>query len=81
LTASSCRGKTLWAVQNTNQITRIRLSPDLTTGTIEKAITSPDFETPTTAARFGNTLAVVQAKFDTGFPPTADTYDVVLVRD
>ena len=74
-------GKTLWAVQNTNQITRIRLSPDLTTGTIEKVITSPDFETPTTAARFGNTLAVVQAKFDTGFPPTAATYDVVLVHD
>jgi hypothetical protein len=44
-------------------------------------ITSPDFETPTTAARFGNTLAVVQAKFDTGFPPTAATYDVVLVHD
>jgi hypothetical protein len=43
-------------------------------------ITSKNFESPTTAAKFGNTLAVVQAKFDTGFPPTADTYEVVLVR-
>jgi hypothetical protein len=44
-------GKTMWAVQNTNQITRIRLSPDLTTGAIVKVITSPDFETPTNESR------------------------------
>jgi sugar lactone lactonase YvrE len=74
-------GKTLWAVQNTNQITRIRLNRDMTAGTIVKVITSPNFEVPTTAARFGNILAVVQAKFDTGIPPTAATYDVVLVHD
>jgi hypothetical protein len=35
---------------------------------------------PTTAARFGSRLAVVNAKFDTGIPPTADQYEVVLVR-
>ena len=33
----------------------------------------------TTVARFGRRLAVVNAKFDTGFPPTADLYEVVLV--
>jgi len=74
-------GKTLWAVQNfSNQITRIRLNDDLTSGTVVKVITSDLFQTPTTAARFGKILAVVNAKFDTGFPPTADQYEVVLVR-
>jgi hypothetical protein len=74
-------GRTLWAVQNSsNQITRLRLNNDLTAGTVTKVITSKNFQTPTTAARFGNTLAVVQAKFDTGFPPTAKSYEVVLVR-
>ena len=75
-------GRKLWAVQNTNnQITRICLNADLTAGTVKKTITSKNFETPTAAARFGHILAVVQAKFDTGFPPTADTYDVALVHD
>jgi hypothetical protein len=74
-------GRKLWAVQNaSNQITRIRLNKQATAGTVTKVITNKNFESPTTAAKFGNTLAVVQAKFDTGFPPTADTYEVVLVR-
>jgi hypothetical protein len=33
---------------------------------VEAVITSPLFQVPTTAARFGNRLAVVNAKFDTG---------------
>jgi sugar lactone lactonase YvrE len=70
----------LWAVQNfSNQVTRIRLDPQLTSGVVEKVITSDLFQTPTTAARFGSRLAVVNAKFDTGIPPTADQYEVVLV--
>jgi hypothetical protein len=73
-------GRRLWAVQNTNQITRIFLNDDLTAGTVEKVITSELFQTPSTAARFGNRLAVVNAKFDTGIPPTADQYEVVLVN-
>jgi sugar lactone lactonase YvrE len=74
-------GHRLWAVQNfSNQITRIRLNNALTAGTVEKVITNDNFQIPTAAARFGNTLAVVQAKFDTGFPPTAASYEVVLVR-
>jgi sugar lactone lactonase YvrE len=75
-------GDKLWAVQgSTNEITRISLNGDLTAGTVEKVITSGDFQFPATAARFGNTLAVVNAKFDTGFPPTADEYEVVIVGD
>jgi hypothetical protein len=70
----------LWAVQNfNNQVARVRLSPNLTSGVIEEVITSDLFQVPTAAARFGNRLAVVNAKFDTGFPPTADQYEVVLV--
>jgi sugar lactone lactonase YvrE len=70
----------LWAVQNfSNQVSRIRLRPDLSSGVVEEVITSDLFQIPTTAARFGSRLAVVNAKFDTGLPPTADQYEVVLV--
>jgi sugar lactone lactonase YvrE len=70
----------LWAVQNEeNQIAEIRLRPDLASGVVEKVITSHLFQIPATVARFGRRLAVVNAKFDTGFPPTADQYEVVLV--
>ena len=57
-------GRRLWAVQNTNQVTRVQLSPDLTSGVIEEVITSDLFQVPSTAARFGSRLAVVNAKFD-----------------
>ncbi len=70
----------LWAVQNfSNQVSRIRLRPDLASGVVEEVITSDRFQIPTTAARFGSRLAVVNAKFDTGIPPTADQYEVILV--
>jgi sugar lactone lactonase YvrE len=70
----------LWAVQNfSNQVSRIRLAPDFSSGVVEAVITSPLFQVPTTAARFGSRLAVVNAKFDTGIPPTADQYEVILV--
>lgn len=74
-------GRRLWAVQNfANQVTRIQLDGHLGAGTVQDVITDGNFRIPTTAALFGDTLAVVNAKFDTGFPPTADVYDVVLVR-
>ncbi len=67
-------------VQNfLNQVTALRLSPDLSSATVQQVITSPLFQVPTTVARHGNRLAVVNAKFDTGLPPTADRYEVVLV--
>src|ERR671910_2241100 len=70
----------LWAVQNEdNQVAEIRLRPDLASGVVEQVITSDLFPIPATVARFGRRLAVVNAKFDTGFPPTADQYEVVLV--
>ena len=73
-------GGELYAVQNfLNQIAVVRLSPDLTSGTVEGLITSDLFQIPTTVARFGDRLATVNAKFDTGFPPTADQYEVIIV--
>ena len=71
----------LWAVQNfSNQISEIRLSPDLSSGGVEDVITSSLFQIPTTVTRHGNDLAVVNAKFNTGLPPTASQYEVVIVR-
>ena len=70
----------LFAVQNNdNLVKELRLSGDLSSATVVKVITNPSFEVPTTIARWGNRLAVVNAKFDTGFPPTASTYDVNIV--
>jgi sugar lactone lactonase YvrE len=75
------RGHDVWAVQNfSNQITRFRLDAHFTSGHLEKTITSPLFEVPTTAALFGSILAAVNAKFDTGLPPTATQFEVILVR-
>ena len=53
--------------------------PDLTSGVVEETITSPLFQTPTTVAIHGNRLAAANAKFDTGLPPTADEYEIVIV--
>src|SRR3954469_10032672 len=64
-----------------NQIAEIDLSGDLSGGTVERLITSPLFESPTSVARRGDRLAVVNSKIDTGFPPTAATYEVIVVED
>jgi sugar lactone lactonase YvrE len=70
----------LWVAQPfLNQVSRLRLSPDLTSGVVEEVITSPLFQTPTTVAIHGKRLAAVNAKFDTGIPPTADEFEVVIV--
>ncbi|MET1085778.1 MAG: hypothetical protein ABWY04_01445 [Arthrobacter sp.] len=70
------KGRTLWAVQNmSNQISRLRLSNDLRSFTVQDVITSQHFDIPTTVAKFGNTLAAVNAKFGRQAPQ----YEVVLV--
>ena len=74
-------GRELFAVQNAdNQISVWKLESDFLSGTKRKAITSPLFQFPTTVARFGSRLAVANAKFDTGFPPTATKFEVIVVR-
>lgn len=72
-------GLTMWVVHN-NQVSRVRLNHDTTAGTVEEVITSKTFQSPSTAAKFGDRLAVVNSKLDTGFPPTADQYEVVVIN-
>ncbi|WP_142058255.1 hypothetical protein [Pseudarthrobacter sp. B4EP4b] len=70
------KGHTLWAVQNmANQISRLELSRDLESFKVEDVIKSKHFDIPTTVAKFGDTLAAVNAKFG----QQATEYDVVLV--
>jgi hypothetical protein len=73
-------GKTLYVVRNQNNlIAVVRVSNDLTMGTVVRTITNPNFDVPTTIARFGSRLYAVNARFTT--PPTPDTtYTVVQVR-
>jgi len=75
------RGPHLWAVQNSNRVTELELNEDRTAGSVVEVITDAAFGTPTTAIRFDGHLAVVNAHFETGLPPTADQYEVVLVDD
>jgi sugar lactone lactonase YvrE len=72
-------GRSLWAVQAGNQVSLARLSARYDAAGVQKVITSALFQSPTTAALHGDKLAVINGKFDTGFPPTADQYEAVLV--
>jgi hypothetical protein len=72
------QGKTLYVVQNMlNQIGVVNLSPDLSSGAVGDPITNPQFNVPTTALRFGNSLYAVNAKF--GTPPAGTPYEIVKV--
>jgi len=74
------QGRTLYAAQTfQNRIAEVRLSGDLTSGSVRRVITSSLFEVPTTVALFGDRLAAVNAKFDTGLPPDATSFEVVVV--
>lgn len=72
-------GRTLYAVEGgKNQITKLLLAPDLTSGTIVDALESDAFDVPTTAARYGTSLYAVNAKFNA--PPLPTTpYEIVRV--
>jgi sugar lactone lactonase YvrE len=58
-------GKNLYVVQNQlNQISIVNLNPSLTSGEVkDEPLTSPEFRIPTTAAKFGNTIYAVNARF------------------
>jgi sugar lactone lactonase YvrE len=75
------KGHRLWAAQVfEDQVSQVRLSPDLSSAVVEKVITSDLLHAPTTLILHGNRLAVVNSHFDTGVPPTADEYEVVVLR-
>jgi hypothetical protein len=72
-------GRELWAVQGFTdpaQISRWRLSDDLSRGWPDGVITDDNFANPLTAAKFGDRLAVVNSHLLTGPSPT---YEVVVV--
>jgi hypothetical protein len=81
-------GRTAWVVQNfDNSVARVKLSPDLTRGRVVEVIRSDLFRVPTTVARKGSTLALVNGRFDLGFPPPfgpgapeGTDFDVVQIR-
>jgi hypothetical protein len=63
-------GNTAWVVENfANTVVKLRLSHRFTTGTILKSITDPLFRVPTGGALHGSRLALVNGRFDLGFPP------------
>jgi len=74
------QGKTLYVLRNQlNQIAVIRLSPDLSSGSLIDTISDDNFDVPTTLALFGSRLYAVNARF--GPPPTPTTeYSIVQVE-
>ena len=73
-------GRQLWVVQSfLHQVSRWRLSADLSSGTADGVIADPAFQIPLTAAKFGGQLAVVNSHLDTGLPPNHPTYEVIVV--
>lgn len=72
-------GRTLYVVQNrTNVVSAFRLDAGARTAVLQRRVTDPRFDVPSTAARFGDRLYLVNARFTT--TPTPDTtYDAVAV--
>jgi sugar lactone lactonase YvrE len=72
-------GRTLYVVQNfSNTVAVVKLDAAGTSGELVDQLTDPDFQVPTTIARFGSGLYLPNARFDT--PPTPDTeYSVVRI--
>lgn len=73
-------GKTLYVVQNRdNKVAVVKLASNLASGTLERTITDPDLDVPTTLARHGKRLYAVNARFTTP-PGPSTTYSVVQLR-
>lgn len=73
-------GRTLYVVQNRlNLISVFELDAKATTATLRRTITDPRFDVPTTAARFGHRLYLVNARFTSPQTPET-TFDAVAVH-
>jgi hypothetical protein len=72
-------GHRIWVVENSsNQVSKVRVSPNWASGVLTQTVTNPAFHFPTTVARHGRRLVVVNAKFDLGFlPPPGTTFEAV----
>jgi hypothetical protein len=70
-------GNTIYVMRNFAEIiAEIRLSPDLSSGVLQREITNSNFDVPTTIDRFGNTIYAVNARFSSGNNPSL-TYAIV----
>jgi len=57
-------GRTLYVVQNRdNKIAVVRLAPRCASGDVQRYLTDPSFDVPTTIAPFGNALYAVNGRF------------------
>lgn len=64
-------GSTLYVVQNRrNAIAMVTLDPEGTTGTVQRRITDPRFDVPSTVATFGGRMYLPNARFNTPPEPT-----------
>jgi sugar lactone lactonase YvrE len=73
-------GRRLYVVRNQlNQIDVVKLSARLSSGEVVDTITSDLFDVPTTVAKHGNRLVLVNARFGIAEPETAE-FDLVQVR-
>jgi hypothetical protein len=73
------RGKRLYVVQNRdNKVAVLRLRDHFTRATLKATLRDDDFKIPTTIARHGSRLYVVNADFGNETDPDA-TYDIVKV--
>ena len=58
------QGNTLYVVQNrSNQVAVLHISDDGTSAALQRTITSPDFQVPSTIARWGHRLYLPNAQF------------------
>lgn len=72
-------GRTLYVVQNRlNVVTVFDLDARAATATLRRSVTDPRFDVPTTAARFGDRLYLVNARFTSPQTPET-TFDAVAV--
>lgn len=72
-------GRDLWATHFDNTVTRLHLSDDLTSGTLEATTSDDAFGFPLGIEKFDDRLAIVNGHLDTGVPPTNPTYEVVVI--
>lgn len=70
-------GRTRYVVQN--RIAVVRLDGALSSGSVARTITDPDFDVPTTIDRFGSSLYAVNARFGIANPDAA-SYRIVRVN-
>lgn len=71
----------LWVLRNRNNLlVLVELAPDLASGTIAGEFTDASFDVPTTLARAGNHLAIVNARFGTTDPQPADYWVTQIQR-